>query len=159
MLHDGGIVVEEQILPVGAETVDLVAVGVGQVVGIGIEGSRASLHGTLVLQDGVVGSTRYVALLPGTLPTVTEVVVDGGLALLTLLGGHEDHTVGGTGTVDGTRGSVLQHFDTLDVAGVDAFHTILVGRHTVDNIKRIRVVDGSDTTDADHRLGTRLTGG
>ena len=150
MLHDGSIVVEEQVLPVGAEALDGIAVGIRQVVGVGIEGSRTRLHGTLVLQDGIVGSTRHVALLPGRLPAVGEVVVDAGLAYLTLLGGDKNDAVGGTGTIDGTRGGILQHFDALDVVGVHTLHTILVGRHAVYNIKRIRVVDGTDTTDTNH---------
>ena len=159
VLHNGCVVVEDQVLPVGAEAADGVTVGINEVVGVLIEGCHTVLHTTLVLQDGVVGGTSDVALLPSALPTIREVVVDGGFANLTLLRGDEDDTVGGTCSVDGARGSVLQHLDTLDVAGVHALHTVLVGRHTVYNIKRFGVVDGADTTDADHRLRTGLTRG
>ena len=159
MLLNGGVVVEEQVLPVRAEAVDGIAVGILQVIGVHVERRQAVLDAALVLQDGIVGSSRHVALLPGTLPALREVVVDLGLAHLTLLGRYEDDTVGGTGTVDSTRGSILQHLNRLNIAGVDALHTILVGRHTVDDVEGLGAVDGSDTTDADHRLGTRLARG
>ena len=159
MLHDGGIVVEQQVLPVGAEATDGVAVGIDQIVGVGVKGSHAVLYATLVLQNGVVGGTGDVAMLPRALPAVREVVVDGSLAQLTLLGGHENDAIGSTGTVDGSRGSVLQHLDALDVGGIYALHAVLVGRHAVDDIQGFGTVDGSDTADADHRFGTRLTRG
>ena len=157
MLHDGSILVEQQFLPVGTETDNLVAVGIGQVVGVGIEGTQAVLHATLVLQDSIVGGTGHGAMAPGVLPAVGESVIDGSLAHAALLGGHEDDTVGSTCTVDGTRGGVLQHLNTLDVIGVHALHTILVGGHAVNDVEGIGVVDGSDTAHANHRLRTGLT--
>ena len=70
MLLDGGIVVEEQVLPVGTEACDLFTIGIREVVGILIEGSHTVLYSTLVLQDGIVGGTGDVALLPSTLPAL-----------------------------------------------------------------------------------------
>ena len=87
-------------------------------------------------------------MLPSRLPALGEIVADSHLTHLTLLGGHEDHTIGSTGSVDGTRGSILQHLDTLDVAGVDVVKTTL-DRHTVDDIQRVAVVDRADTTHTD----------
>ena len=159
VLRDGGIVIEEQVLPVGAEAHDLVAIGIDNVVGVHVERSHAVLHLALVLQDGIVGGTGDVALLPGRLPARGEVVVDLGLAYLTLLRGDQNNAIGSAGTVDGTRCSVLQHFDALDVLGVDALHTVLVGGHAVYNIKRFGVVDGADTADADERLRAGLARG
>ena len=159
MLGDGCIVVEEQFLPVGAKAGDFVAVGIDNIVGVGIEGSQSVLYLALILQDGIVDSSGHVALLPRRLPARAEVVVDLCFADLSLLRGDENDAVGSPCTVDGARGSILQHFHTLDVLGVHAFHTVLVGRHAVDNIKRFRVVDGTDTTDTDERLGARLARG
>ena len=68
------------------------------------------------------------------------------LTFLTSLGGDDDHTVGSTATVDRGRGSILQHLDTLDIITVELVHARL-GRHTIYNIKRIVVVQGTDTTD------------
>ena len=118
MLLHGCIVVEEQFLPVGTKALDSIAIGIDQVIGIGIERCLTTVDVLLVLQDGIVGGTGHIALLPGTLPAVTEVVVDLCLTHLTFLGGHENHTVGSTGTVNGTRGSILQHLDTLDIIRV-----------------------------------------
>ena len=157
MLHDGRIVVEQQVLPVGTEALDGLTIGIQQIVGVAIERSHAVLYVALVLQDGIVGSSCYVALLPRTLPAIREVIVDRGLTHLTLLRGNEDNTVGGTSTIDSTRGSILQHLDTLNIARVHALHTILVSRHAIDNIEGFRVVDRTDTTNANHRLCARLT--
>ncbi len=52
------------------------------------------------------------------LPTNVSVVRDLHLALFTLLSGNKDNTVGTVGTIDGTRCSVLQDVDTLDVGRV-----------------------------------------
>ena len=102
MLHDGSIVVEQQVLPVGTETCNLVTVGISQIVGISIERSLSTVHVLLILQDGIVCGASHLALSPGTLPTITEVIVDLSLTHLTLLGSHQNHTVGSTGSVDGT---------------------------------------------------------
>ena len=154
MLLDGRVVVENEVLPVGTEAHHLVAVVVSEVVWVDIENRHALFHTALVLQNGVIHGTRHVAPLPSRLPAVREVVVDLSLALLSFLGGDENHTIGGTCTIDGTRGSVFQHFNRLDVRGVHAFHTVLVGGHTVYNIKRSVPVgiNGAVTTNTDERL-------
>ena len=157
MLHDGSIVVEQEVLPVGAEAHNLVAVGVGQVVRISVERGQTVLDAALVLQDGIVGSSCHVALSPGALPAVGEVIVDAGSTHAALLGRHEDNTVGGASTIDGTRSGILQHLHALDIIGVHTLHTVLVGGHAVNDVEGIGVVDGADTADADHRLGAGLT--
>ena len=48
---------------------------------------------------------------------------DDRLALLTFLGGDDDNTTGGLGTVDGSRRGILQHVDLLDVIGVNLRET------------------------------------
>ena len=157
MLHDGRIVVKEQVLPVGAEAHNLVAVGVDQIVGVLIERCQTVLHTAFVLQDGIVGGTGHIALSPSALPAIGEVIVDAGASHLTPLGRHQDNTVGGTGTVDGARSGILQHLHALDVVGVNALHAILVGGHAIDDVEGVGVVDGADTADADHRLRAGLT--
>ena len=54
------------------------------------------------------------------------------------------------------NGSVLQHLDALDVARVQIVDTAL-DRHSVNDVERVAVVDGSDTTDTNLRGCTRLT--
>ena len=67
-------------------------------------------------------------------PTHSTVVAELNLTGLTLLGGHEDHTVGSTGTVNGCRSSILQHVDALDIVRVDTVEVTTC--YTIDYIKR-----------------------
>ena len=94
-------------------------------------------------------------MLPGCLPAPRSVVIDLSLALLALLGGDDDDAVGGTCTVDGTRGSVLQDFDALDVVGVHDVQATLE-RNTVDDVERVGSIVGTGTTDTNARRLTRL---
>ena len=89
-------------------------------------------------------------MLPGCLPAPRSVVVDLSLALLALLGGDDDNAVGGTCTVDGTRGGILEDFDTLDIIGVDNVKTAFE-RNTVDDVERVGSVVGTGTTDTNAR--------
>ena len=68
------------------------------------------------------------------------------LAFLALLGGDKDDTVGRAGSIDGSGGGILQYLDTLDVVRVDEVDA--AGRHTIHYIKRVRIVDCSDTSDS-----------
>ena len=96
-------------------------------------------------------------MFPGFLPTRREIIVDRSPAQLTFLGGDEHYAIGSTGTVDGTRGSVLQHLYRLDVAGVDVVDATLK-RHTVDDVERVAVINGTRTTYTDARTSTGLSG-
>ena len=65
-------------------------------------------------------------------------------ALLTLLGGDDDHTVRSAATVDGCSRGILQHGEGLDVVRVDhsqdVRHTcggVAVDGQTVDDIERV----------------------
>ena len=71
--------------------------------------------------------------------------VDLHLALLTLLGSDDDDTIGSTATIDRSRCSILEHLNALDVITIEFVHTRL-GWHTINNIKRIIVVQRTDTT-------------
>ena len=155
MLHDRCVVVEESFLPVSTETGNLITVNIGDVVWIRkiCHISRQCLLAVdilLVHQHSIVGGTGNITLLPCALPSVREVVVDRSLANLSFLGSHEDNTIGSSRTIDSTRGSILQHLNRLDIGRVNRFHTILVGRHSVDDVKRFGIVDSTDTTHADH---------
>src|SRR5699024_1405411 len=75
-----------------------------------------------------------------------------------LLGGHVDDAVGGTRTVDGSCGCVLQRDHVLDVVRVHGEE--LVGRrgHTVDDVQRFGTCrDGARTVDTDGRTLGRFT--
>ena len=155
MLNDRSIVVEEGFLPISTKTCNLVAIDICDVVWIGkvchlCGESLLTVDVLLVHQHCIVGSSGHVALLPCALPTIREIVIDGCLAKLTLLGGNEDYTIGGSRSVDSTRGSILQHFHRLNVGWIDRFHSVLVGWHTVDDVKRFGVVDSTNTTHANH---------
>ncbi len=157
VVHDRSVVVEHHVLPVPAAAYDGVAVGVGEVVRIGVSGSLTAVNESLVLKDGVVGGVGNVAFFSGGLPAVREVVVDLGFALFTFFGGNEDYTVGSTGTVDCAGSSILEHFDGLDVVGVDKVKAATDG-HTVYDVEGVGVVDGTCTTDAHAGSFTGLTG-
>ena len=131
-----GIVVEYQVLPISTKSIDRIAIRVSQFVWISKDRSLTTIHCTLVLKDGVVSGACYIALLPCTLPAVREVIVDLCLSYLTLLGGYENYTVGSTGTIDGTRSSILKHLDTLDITRVEIVETTL-DRHAVYDVERI----------------------
>ena len=117
------IVVEYKVLPIGTETIDWGAIGIFQVVRVGIDRSLTAVYGTLILQDCIIGSAGYIALLPCTLPAVREVIVNLCLAHLTLLGSNEDNTIGSTGTINGSR-SILQYRDTLYLRGIQVVESL-----------------------------------
>ena len=94
-------------------------------------------------------------------------IVDAGCALLTLLGGNQHDTIGGTGTVDSCR-SILQHGYALNLRSVEIVESLSteVLRHVaylhvvridiaVDDVQRLlsgrtNLTEGADITDT-HR--------
>ena len=76
-----------------------------------------------------------VGALVGVRPAYIAVVLNGNLAGLALLGGHENNAVGGTCTVDGSGGSILQDVDALDFVGVKTIEAVVgrTGVHAVDD--------------------------
>ena len=155
MVLHRSIVVEHQLLPVGAEALDGVAVGVGQVGRIQIKRSLAAIEAALVLHDGIVGGTGHVALLPRILPAHAKVIVDAGLALLAFLRGNQDDAVGSPGTVDGTRGSVLQHLYRLNVGGIHKVNAAGYG-HAIDDVEGVRIGNCTCTSNTHTRRCARL---
>ena len=84
--------------------------------------------------------------------------VDGAVAFLAALGGHEDHAVRRTGTVDGGRTGVLEDFDGLDVVRVDVTEAGTLG--TVDDDERgTGPVEVGTAAENHRRGGARVTGG
>ena len=150
MLRYRCIVVKQQLLPVGSKALNGIAVGIGKVVRIGIQWSLSAVNVFLVLQNSIISSTCNVALLPCALPSIAEVVVNLGLTHLTLLCGNQDNSVSSAGSVDGTRSSILQHLDTLDIVGVNTLQTVLICWHTVDDVQRIGIINSTCTAHANH---------
>ena len=81
--------------------------------------------------------------------TETVVVVDAHPVVVALLGRDQDHAEGGAGTVDGSRGCILQHRDVVDVLRIDRVDVTL---HSVDQdqrrVRRTRT-NRTGTTDTD----------
>ena len=123
---------------------------------VGIERLHAGVDVALVHHHGILRGVENVALAPFALPSVREVVVHLNLAFLSRLCGHEHHSVCRAGTVDGSRGGVLEHLDALDVARIDIVETALDG-HAVNNIQRVGVVDGAYAAHPYTRSRTGLT--
>ena len=114
-----------------------------------ISSCTVSVEVCLVDELHILLSSYQAWHLVGIRHTYIAVVLNCDSAFLTLLGGNEDDTVCSTSTVDGARGSVLQHFDTLDLAGVHAVQAIVgsTRNDSVDNEEWGRLTDGSHTTD------------
>ena len=113
-----------------------------------------SVEGILINDGHVLLSIEELRTLVGVRPTESAVVAELNLTSLTLLGSHQDHTVSSTGTVDGSRSSVLQNIDSLDISGVDVIKASTC--YTVDYVKRCRVTGSTDTTDVNLVTLTRL---
>ena len=81
---------------------------------------------------------------------------DFGHTLFALLGADDDHTVGGTATVDGRTRGILQDLDVVNI--ICCQKVDILERHTVDHIERIvRTIQRSSTTHANGRRTTWLT--
>ena len=79
------------------------------------------------------------------------------LLFLTALGRDDNHTIGGTRTIDSTCRSVLQHLDGLNIVRREIANRGTHG-HAVDDIQRSLVsVQGTDTTDTNQWVGTGLS--
>ena len=120
----------------------------------GIGRGLADIAVHLVLEF-IVGKGVGRALETGRVLEAEGIVVRNARALvLTLLGGHDDDTVGRVQAVDG-GGGILQDGNALNVLGVELGEVGgTVAGDTVDDHER-----GAVATDGDHVVeGTRLTG-
>ena len=86
-----------------------------------------------------------------------RVEVDLHPAFLAPVGGDDDDTVRGAGTIDGGGGGILQDLDGFDVGGVDVLDAHR-GGHAVHDVQRVGVVQRTDTADADAGLRSRVAG-
>ena len=75
------------------------------------------------------------------------------LTLRAALGSNNDHTVRCARTVYTCRSGIFQHLDRLDIVGVQLVHSRF-GRHSVDDIQRVVVVERAYTADT-YRSSTR----
>ena len=173
---------EEDVFPI---LIDILAFVLGRVVGghlvvyIGLDAAVALPGRRVVL--GVVGPghpvqrfgfgivRQRVVVIGEVGETGAGLEVGGQLPGLAFLGGDQDHTVGGAGTVEGSRGGVLQDGDGLDIARVEEVHraggdvsggiVTTGGRYAVDDVERLVAgIEGAETTDGDVGLGTGLAG-
>ena len=109
-----------------------------------------------VVEPGPLLRIHKVEPLDLVLHTALDIVLDLGLAGLSLLGGDQDYTVCSTATVDGRCRCILEDFEGFDVVSVDGGGA---GRNTVDDVQRvITTLDGVDTTDTDGIVTFRATG-
>ena len=76
------------------------------------------------------------------------------IALLTVLGCNQNHTVGSYRTVDGSGSTILQNLHRLDVLRV---HAVDIARKTIHDIKRFVISECLDTTNLDAHTGTGVT--
>ena len=83
-----------------------------------------------------------------------EVYLD--LTFLTLFSGDDDYSIGSTRTVDRSRSRVFQDLDGFDVVSVQFVHTCFRW-YSVNDIKRVVVVQRTDATDTDGSGAARIT--
>ena len=150
-----GILVGEYIPPVSAfPTVGHLGKNVSRNISRPIQRSTIRVVVILVKDGHVLLGIEQLRTLVNVRPADSTIVTEFNLTSLTLLGGHEDHTVSSTCTVDGSRSSILQHVDALDIVRVDAVKATTC--HTVNHIERSVVTDGALTTDVHIVSFTRL---
>ena len=140
------VVVEDFLLPVGALAV---------FVRVRIERHHSRVHAALVHHHRIFAGVEHFPFSPRAGETVGEVVGNPCLAAA-LLGGHEYDAIGCTGSVNGAGCGVLQHFYGLDVVRVEVIYAAL-DRHSVHDVERVGVVDGTCTADADTRCRSWLS--
>ena len=87
-----------------------------------------SLHPLVGTQAVVLGDTAHV-------DTLLHVECHVHLALLTLLGSDQDHTVRSTVTIQSSRSSIFQNRHALDVLRVQV-RDITIIRHTIQDVER-----------------------
>ena len=87
---------------------------------------------------------------------VTRVVHLQRLVFLTILGSDDNDTIRSTRTIDGTRRSILQNLNGLDIIRREVTDSG-THWHTIDDIKRSCATERTDTTNSHTRICTRLT--
>ena len=129
-----------------------VVVGVGRVL-LACVGLPEGVHGV----NGPEATGLVVGAGGGFLPAETAVVAHRRLPSLVGAGpgGDEDHSVCGTGSIDGGSRGILDDGDALDIVGVDP---VKLSDGSVDEHQRAGAVDGGRSTDVERAYATRVTG-
>ena len=106
----------------------------------------------------ILVSVHYIIYIARNLVNtkVTGVVHLQRLVFLTILGSDNNDTIRSTGTIDGTRRSILQNLDGLDIIRREVTDSG-THWHTIDDIKRSCATERTDTTNSHTRICTRLT--
>ena len=148
VLSLGSVVVEHFLLPVGALSI---------APRVFVDRGGAAVEEAFVDHHGVLGGVEDLTLAPGAGGSVREIIGNARGTLVALLGGYEDDSVGRTGSVDCAGGGVLEDLDALDIGRVEEVDTAFDG-HSVHDIERVGIVDGTGTADADAGRFARLSG-
>ena len=148
MFDDRSVVVEYFFLPVGA-----FAERIRVVVNRGL----AAVHVHLVHQHGVFRGVQHILRLPWALPSVGEGVVDPHLLVAALARGHENDSVGASGSVDCCRCRILENLHGHDVGRVEIVD-VSAHWHSVDDVQRVAVIDCAYAPDAHFGAGAGLAG-
>ena len=122
------------------------------VLAVVLEGEPLDVHELTCVGEVVLGDTTVVGTGGGA-------ELDRHAALVALLGGDEDDTVGCAVAVQGGGGGILEDGHGLDVGRVEVGEVTAVG-NSVDHVEgRGATVDGTVTADHDGRVGTGVTEG
>ena len=146
--------VENLLHPVGAGGERVTEVGEAQHVQ---RGGLVAVGEFLAHQDHIVLGPKHAREFPRLGVQVARRIGDARVAFAAILGGDDDHAVGGTGSIDGARCGVLQDVHRLDVARVDVVDVAEL--HAVHDVKRGVVSVGADAADEDALPGSRLAAG
>ena len=98
-----------------------------------------------------------IALGASAAPTQFGIKRDDSLARITLLGGHDDDTIGTAGSIERIAGSILQYGDTRHIVRVDAVPQSIVWHTIQDDERVITSIERTDTTDTKLWSGIRRT--
>ena len=123
------------------------------------EGCAGIFTGLTQIMAVLVGIHHIVDTVGNLVDTeVAFVIYLQRLVFLSALGSDDNHTVGGTRTVDSASRSIFQHLDGSNVVGREVTDGGSHG-HTVDDIERSRAAERTDTADSHGGVGTRLSVG
>ena len=78
------------------------------------------------------------------------------LLVLAFLGSDDDDTIRSTRAINGCSGRIFEHIDAGNVVHIDHIQRY-IGRYTVDDYQRLRIVDRTHTADIKTDITTRCT--
>ena len=128
----------------------------GGIVEEGILGLSAGTHHLVMQRRELRGIEQGQGALQ-LIETVGHFHIQVVAFLRTFLGGNDNHTIGSARTVDSRGRCIFENIDTLHVVHVDHIQRH-IGRYTVDNQKRVTVVDRTYTSDFHAHVTARGSG-